>query len=369
MPVRRLPPNPNLDHLKYQAKDLLREHAARNLGTAQRFREFHPRFNRSADAEIFHAPLKLSDAQLAIAREAGFPSWARLKRHIEKPTLTDQLNLPHHERIEDPVFRSAVDLIDEGDVVGLRAWLSQHPKLVHQHVTFEGWNYFFNPTPLEFIAENPIRHGTMPKNIVEVAKVILDAGASHSAMNVTLALVATGSVPHECRMQLPLINLLCDRGADPDSALLATALHGYGEALRAVERGARMDLPVAAAMGRTEEFRRMLPSASPHDRHLAFALASQLAQVEIVRLLLDSAKTRTDTTPSVAIPIAHLYIKPPGTETRNWLTSRRARCKIGPEGCPLAWNTGGLGSARRQVESRGLSARSRSKACTREVNM
>ena len=138
MPVRRLPSNPDLDHLKYQAKDLLKEHAARNAGAAQRLREFHPRFGRSTDAEIFEASLRLSDAQLTIARESGFPSWARLKRHIEKPTLTDRLDLPHHERIEDPVFRRAVDLIDAGDVVGLRAWLSQHPTLVHQHVNFEG---------------------------------------------------------------------------------------------------------------------------------------------------------------------------------------------------------------------------------------
>lgn len=291
MPVRRLPSNPNLDHLKYQAKDLLRDHAARNLGAAQRLREFHPRWNKSTDAEIFDAKLPLSDAQLTIARESGFPSWARLKRHIEKPTLADQLNLPHHERIEDAVFRRAVDLIDAGEVVGLRTWLSQHPKLVHQHVNFEGWNYFYNPTLLEFVAENPVRHGKLPKNVVEVAKVILDAGASQSAMNETLALVATGSVPNECRVQIPLIELLCKRGADPDSALVATALHGYLDALHALlGRGARMNLPVAAALGRIEDFRRLLPGAGSHGRHLAFALASQHGQVEIVRSLLDAGE-------------------------------------------------------------------------------
>jgi hypothetical protein len=221
MPVRRLPSNPNLDHLKYQAKDLLKEHAARDAGAAQRIREFHPRYHRATDAEIFAARLKLTDAQLTIAREAGFQSWARLKRHIEKPTLTDLLNLPHHDRIEDPVFRRAVDLIDAGDVAGLRGYLKQHPKLVHQHVAFEGWNYFHNPTLLQFIAENPIRHGKLPANIVDVAKVILDAGPAPSELKETLMLVATGSVPRECRMQLPLIDLLCDHGADPNSALHA----------------------------------------------------------------------------------------------------------------------------------------------------
>jgi hypothetical protein len=40
MPVRHLPPNPSLDHLKYQAKDLLKAHAAHQLEAAQRIREF-----------------------------------------------------------------------------------------------------------------------------------------------------------------------------------------------------------------------------------------------------------------------------------------------------------------------------------------
>src|SRR3984885_14312987 len=123
MPVRRLPSNANLDHLKYQAKDLLKDHAARDSGAAQRLREFHPRFRRSTEAEILDAKIKLSAAQPAIARESGFPSWTRLKRHIEKPTLTDRLNLRYHERIEDDVFRRAVDLIDAGDAAGLGVWL------------------------------------------------------------------------------------------------------------------------------------------------------------------------------------------------------------------------------------------------------
>src|SRR2546429_9724623 len=115
MQVRALPSKPNLDHLKYQAKDLLRDHGQRDLGAAQRIRELHPRFAGATDAEIFNARLRLSDAQLAIARESGFPSWARLKRHIEKPTLSDQLHLPRHERIEDATFRRGVELLDAGD--------------------------------------------------------------------------------------------------------------------------------------------------------------------------------------------------------------------------------------------------------------
>ena len=58
MPVRRLPSDPNLNHLKYQAKDLLKEHAARTASAAQRLREFHPRFSHADDASIFAAGLR-----------------------------------------------------------------------------------------------------------------------------------------------------------------------------------------------------------------------------------------------------------------------------------------------------------------------
>ena len=291
MPVRRLPSNPNLDHLKYQAKDLLKERAARTAGVAQRIREFHPRFLRATDAEIFDGRLSLSDAQLTIAREYGFPSWARLKRHIEKPTLCDRLDLPHQQRIENEAFRRAVELLDAGDATGLRAHLKQHPNLVQQHVVFEGGNYFREPTLVEFVAENPIRHGTLPANIVELARIILDAGPSHSAKNETLMLVSTGRVPRECRAQVPLINLLCDCGADLNSAVQAAALHGEFEAVNAlIARGARINLPVAAALGRVEDARRLLAGASSDDRHLALSSAANFGHVEIVRLLLDAGE-------------------------------------------------------------------------------
>jgi hypothetical protein len=306
MPVRRLPEKPNLNHLRYQAKDLLKEHAARALGAAQLLREFHPRFRESSDAEIFDAQLKLSDAQLTIAREAGFSSWARLKRHIEKPTLSDQLNLPHQERIENPVFRRAVDLIDAGDVTGLRAHLKQHPNVARQHVLFEGGNYFRTPTLLEFVAENPVRHDTLPKNIVEVAKVILDAGVEKSALNETLMLVATGRVPRECRVQLPLIDLLCNHGADSETALEPAVLHHEMESVKALlGRGARMTLPVAAALGRIEDARRLLPQSDGRDRHLALSVAADFGHVEIVRLLLDAGEN-----PDRYNPVGHSHTTP-----------------------------------------------------------
>ncbi len=301
MPTKQLPANPSLEHLKYQAKDLLRQHALREASSAQRLREFHPNLRRAADEEIFSTHLTLSDAQLAIAREYGFASWTRLKRHIEKPGLSDDLTLPHHERIEDPVFRRAVHLIDAGDIAGLSLLLKENPKLVQQRVLFEGDGYFRNPGLLEFIAENPVRHGSLPANIVEIARVLLDAGPEPNSIHETLGLVASGRVPRECKVQAPLIEILCRYGADPNSALRTAALHGEFAAVdQLIRLGAKPDLPILAALGKTEEFRRNLPFADADQRHLGLALAAQYGQVAIVRALLDAGEDPDRYNPSGA---------------------------------------------------------------------
>ena len=55
---RQLPPHPHLEHLKKQAKELLRELQQRDPA------------------------VKLSDAQHAIAKEYGLASWPKLKAHV-----------------------------------------------------------------------------------------------------------------------------------------------------------------------------------------------------------------------------------------------------------------------------------------------
>jgi ankyrin repeat protein len=57
-----------------------------------------------------------------------------------------------------------------------------------------------------------------------------------------------------------------------------------------MRRGARIDLPVAAARGGIEDARRLLVGASSEDRHLALTLAADFGYVEIVRLLLDAGE-------------------------------------------------------------------------------
>ena len=176
MPTKRLPSHPNLDQLKHQARELLTEQRVGTLEACQRIREFHPRYAAASDDSIKAAAFALSDGQLTIAREYGFASWARLRTFVRDADASD-LEQPYHERITDRRFRQAVDLLDDGDVEGLRCLLADVPSLATQRVCFEGGNYFREPSLLEFVAENPVRHDGLPRNIVEVARAILDAGA------------------------------------------------------------------------------------------------------------------------------------------------------------------------------------------------
>jgi hypothetical protein len=70
---RELPAKPNLEHLKKQAKELLRDFGLRVPDAIERF--------RSLGSE-FVSP-KLADAQHLIAREYGFASWPIMKQHVE----------------------------------------------------------------------------------------------------------------------------------------------------------------------------------------------------------------------------------------------------------------------------------------------
>lgn len=290
MPVRQLPANPNLAQLKAQAKDLLRAHRDHTPQAAQRIREFHPRFREASDETIALAALKLSDAQLTIARESGFSSWPRLKAFVEDPHR-DDIQTPHHQRIGDAIFRGAVDLLDAGDAAGLAEYLRLHTGVVRQHLTFEGGNYFAHPALLEFIAENPTRHGRIPKNAPDVARVILNAGAKddRAALDSALELVASSSVARESGVQRALIDVLCDYGADPNGATYAASLYGEFDAVKAlVERGARVDLLVASALGLVAEAKAALADADGETRQRALAMAAQHGYGEIVRAILES---------------------------------------------------------------------------------
>jgi hypothetical protein len=90
--ARALPARPNLDHLKRQAKELLRR---------------QPQIGR------------LRDAQRVIAQEYGFDSWDALRLHVESCTTLASRGLIKPENL-DPGGQAVWDTIaasSSGDVV------------------------------------------------------------------------------------------------------------------------------------------------------------------------------------------------------------------------------------------------------------
>jgi len=72
----------HLDHLKKQAKELIRLYRSRDPAAMARFRQALPAAGRSDD-DVSSLALRLHDAQSCIAREHGFVSWPDLKRYVE----------------------------------------------------------------------------------------------------------------------------------------------------------------------------------------------------------------------------------------------------------------------------------------------
>lgn len=83
-----LPPQPHLDHLRRQARDLLRAWRAGDAAALAR-----------AAAYRLPEPLRLAGAQLVIAREHGFDSWPRLVEAVEQQRAQALSNAEFVERV------------------------------------------------------------------------------------------------------------------------------------------------------------------------------------------------------------------------------------------------------------------------------
>jgi hypothetical protein len=102
MPDRWIPVRPDLDQLKHQAKDLLRQIRSSDPAAIEDFKRFHPE-------EIDPSKAKLSDAQLVLARSYQAPSWPRLALAC---------------KMIDAIWR------DDADAV--REIVTKHPQLLHE---------------------------------------------------------------------------------------------------------------------------------------------------------------------------------------------------------------------------------------------
>lgn len=102
MPDRHFPVRPDLEQLKHQAKDLLRAIRRGDPSAVAELQKHHPEPVDPEDA-------RLADAQLALARSYGLPSWPRLVLAC---------------RMTGAIWR------DDADAV--RELVSKHPRLLHE---------------------------------------------------------------------------------------------------------------------------------------------------------------------------------------------------------------------------------------------
>jgi len=258
-----------------------------------RFKWMHPRFRGKPVVEVISAALDMTDAQLLIAREHYFENWEALKEFTQ--AVRSDVSV---ER-----FEKAVDAVVSGDVTTLRTLLQAHPELVHARSTRA-----HHATLLHYLGANGVENYRQktPPNAVEVAKLLLEAGAKPDALAdlydhqcTTMSMLVSSCHPHEAGLQVALAETLLDHGAALDgagtnwqSAVLTSLKFGYLKTAEAlVRRGARIDnLVVAAGLGRVKEATDFLSTADSQSRHQALALAAQLGQTKTLKMLLDAGE-------------------------------------------------------------------------------
>ncbi len=108
---RHLPVRPNLDQLKHQAKELLRDIRRGDPAAVEEFNHHHPKPVASAEA-------RLADAQLALARSYRAPNWPRLVQACE-----------------------LIDAIWRDDVDAVRELVVKHPNLLHENAGIRNSNW------------------------------------------------------------------------------------------------------------------------------------------------------------------------------------------------------------------------------------
>jgi ankyrin repeat protein len=275
-----MPNDPNLEFHRRRARELLRAAQAGDPAARARFAHHHPAFVASPSATERARPdgYALNQAQLVIAREAGFSSWPRLKAYIS--ALERSRDQAPPERLQQ--------LIRERDLDALAGLLDQHPDAVQWRIE-----------PLDF---TPLHVAVSMKWDAGV-DCLLDTGADIDAANNQLGMSPLRTAVHYGCTALAV--RLLERGADPrvtDSerrtVMQAAAYAGDATVLRAlIDAGVAPDIFAAVALGDPEHVRRLCANDRRILEHRMCAyqnvtitplhLAARLDDAAMVALLLD----------------------------------------------------------------------------------
>ncbi|ONH23310.1 ankyrin repeat domain-containing protein [Pseudofrankia asymbiotica] len=258
-----LPARPDFQQLRHQARDLLR---AAQGGDAAALARVH-----AVGTEV-----GLANAQLAVAREYGFASWARLKAEVDRR-----------------------EILDDVDAAGLADLLAREPRLAVAEMT-QWCDHPLGASPLDYVAM--LRYDTSRDvwrdvpGAAPLAHVLLAAGApvdgepggpetplitaaSYGDAEVAQVLIQAGA-------DLEATSSPTSGGVPGGTALLHAAVFGMTAVVDVlVKAGARVgDLVIGAAAGDISGW--PLGEASPQQRLLALIMAADHERLAVIEALV-----------------------------------------------------------------------------------
>src|SRR5437867_2941972 len=201
-----LPFNARLEEYEEQAKRLFERVRSHDEQAEWRFKWMHPDFRGKSVADVRAAALELRDAQAVVTREYSFGKWADLAAFAEAARQDTAVSR----------FETAVEAVIAGDAAALRTMLREHPELARARSTRK-----HQATLLHYVAANGVEGGRQktPHSAVEVAKILLDAGAEVDALAdmydhkcTTMSMLVSSGHPAEAGLQAALAETLLDYG-------------------------------------------------------------------------------------------------------------------------------------------------------------
>jgi len=205
------------------------------------------------------------------------------------------------------LFEAAADAIADGNANLLKNLLRQNPALIDMRSLRN-----HHSTLLIYVGANGIENfrQKMPANAVEIAEILLNAGAEVDAVGLmyrgstTLGLVATSVHPVITGVQEQLMEILINHGADPNiavapdytegSLIVACLANGRGEPGKYLaNHGAKVNLEAACGIGDLDKVKTyfnddgvLVDSSLDSERDAGMIWACEYGHLDVVKYLL-----------------------------------------------------------------------------------
>ncbi|MGH9238493.1 MAG: ankyrin repeat domain-containing protein [Vicinamibacterales bacterium] len=323
MTARSLPPRPNLNQLKHQAKELLRR---------------QPQLGR------------LRDAQRTIAEEYGFASWDALRKRVESlvgAVPSSMIKPPELDSEEGGAVWNALTASDDGDVDALRRLVERDPRLGRAEYWYTPAIHFAvregHSEAVQLLLDagadpewNGLHDGSLivmarERGHAEVARLLEEArdrrghvlaGSDSHPIHAAISREDTKEVRRLLDVDPGLVDLGNEIGASPLHRAVGRGVHELAELL--LDRGANVHAVLSSARGLRGGFwtdlqaidlaiwdgrrpgdRGMIRSLLEHGATCDLTVAAALGDVERVRQILDAEPARIrETRPSGRRPLS-----------------------------------------------------------------